>query len=158
MSQASLLIRTGVHPSAIITGYELALEKVKELLEGSITLDLDKLEEEEKNRCLLIALESSLSSKIPQYYKHFAKVVMEGCQSITHEGRFEEDSFRICKVLGSNVEESTVLKGFVINRSPESYGIERVDNAVVACYRCPLLLNSGETKGTIMVKNAEELL
>ena len=53
LSQASLLIRTGVHPSAIITGYEMALEKVKELLLSAVTLDLEKIEDaEERRRCL----------------------------------------------------------------------------------------------------------
>ena len=53
---------------------------------------------------------------------------------------------------------SHVLKGYVINRAPESNGKEQVKNAVVVCYRCPFLLNSGETKGTILVENADQLL
>jgi len=59
------LIRTGVHPSSIVSGYEMALEKVQQLLEESVTLDLSKLEAEERLRCELLIIESVLSSKIP---------------------------------------------------------------------------------------------
>ncbi len=87
-------------------------------------------------------------------------MIQEGCGAITkpidsRTGRFNDDSFRVCKILGADVGSSHILKGYVINRAPEGNGKEIVKNAVVCCYRCPFLLNSGETKGTILVENAE---
>lgn len=87
-------------------------------------------------------------------------MILDGCGAITKardnvKGRFNDDSFRVCKILGSDVLSSHVLKGYVINRAPEGNGKETVKNAVVCCYRCPFLLNSGETKGTILVENAD---
>jgi len=61
LSQASLLIRTGVHPSDIISGYELALEKAKEILEKSIKVDIKDL----KSENVLKVLEAALASKLP---------------------------------------------------------------------------------------------
>jgi len=56
--------------------------------------------------------------------------------------------------MGADVLSSHVLKGFVINRAPSSAGKEIVKDAVVACFRCPFLLSSGETKGTVLVETA----
>ncbi len=159
LSQAAQLIRTGVHPSDIISGYELALKLSLEVLEKSIKIDVKDLSDEN----VIKILEGALASKIPQYYKHFAKIVLDGCSAITQttdpsKSRFNEDSFRICKIMGADVQSSHVLKGFVLNRAPESQGKEIVKDAVVACFRCPFLLSSGETKGTVLVENAQQLL
>ena len=43
------------------------------------------------------------------------------------------------------------MKGFVINRQPESSGKEIIEKAKVACFNCPFNLESGETKGTVLV-------
>lgn len=61
LSQASLLIRTGVHPSSIISGFELALEKTKMILEKSISCEITDMQDEK----VIKVLETSLSSKIP---------------------------------------------------------------------------------------------
>lgn len=134
LSQASLLIRTGVHPSAIVSGYELALKKTQEILQKSIHCEINVNDER-----IVQVIESVLAPKIPQFYKLFSKVIVDGCRAITKETypRFNEDSFRVCKILGSNVEDSHVLKGFVINRGPEGHAKEIIENGVVACYRCP---------------------
>ena len=96
-------------------------------------------------------IESSLAPKIPNHYKHFAKIIFEGCSAITENNQFNGDSFRVCKILGSEIEDSILFKGFVINRSPESDSVELIEKAKVACFRCPFVLDSGETKGTVMV-------
>jgi len=61
LSQASLLIRTGVHPSAIISGFELALTKTEEILKKCIALDVKEM----TNNKVLNILQSTLASKIP---------------------------------------------------------------------------------------------
>ena len=103
-------------------------------------------------------IESSLAPKIPNHYKHFSKLIYDGCLAITKDNEFNGDSFRVCKILGSEIEDSTLFKGFVINRAPESDTKEIIEKAKVACFRCPFVLESGETKGTVMVENADQLL
>lgn len=58
---------------------------------------------------------------------------------------------RICKILGGTLEDSLIIKGFVINRGLESGGKEYLENAKVAVYRCPFTMDSGETKGNVLI-------
>lgn len=50
-----------MHPSAIIAGYELALEKTKEILKKCVNTDIQEMSEDK----VLKVLESNLASKIP---------------------------------------------------------------------------------------------
>jgi T-complex protein 1 subunit theta len=156
LNNAEKLLRSGLHPSDIITGYELGLEQALTCLENSVAFNLEKIDDER----LLKAIESSLAPKMPSYYKHFARVVLEACSAITQDTapRFNDDSIRICKILGGCVEDSKVLKGWVITRGPESSTLERVENAKVACYRCPFDPDALETKGTVLIENAKDLI
>jgi chaperonin GroEL (HSP60 family) len=44
---------------------------------------------------------------------------------------------RVCKILGGDIQDSKVVKGFVINRVLETSSIELIENAKVAVYKCP---------------------
>ena len=90
---------------------------------------------------------------MPQYYKFLAKLTFDACHVITEDGgkKFNADSLWICKIIGGSLEESQVVKGFVINRGLESNGKDRLENAKVVVYRCPFQLDSGETKGSLLI-------
>lgn len=60
--------------------------------------------------------------------------------------------------MGCGVEDSIMVKGFVINRGFEAGSKETLEKAKVAVYRCPLQPDSGETKGNVLVQNAKDLL
>lgn len=156
LNNAEKLLRSGLHPSDIISGYELALKQVLSILENSVAFNLEKPEGDN----LVSVLESSLAPKMPNHYKHFAKIVSEACVTITQETapRFNDDSIRVCKILGCSIGDSRVVKGWVIARGAESSTVEKVEKAKVACYRCPFDPDALETKGTVMIENAEDLL
>jgi len=61
---------------------------------------------------------------MPSYYKFLSKLTLDACRVITEEEgkKFNEDSLRICKIMGASIEDSLVIKGFVINRGLESNG------------------------------------
>lgn len=92
-----------------------------------------------KDEKVLRIIESTLAPKLPSHYKYFSKIVHDACLSITKDvsPRFNADSLRVCKILGGDVEDSHVIKGFVINRVLETPNIELVENAKVVVYRCP---------------------
>lgn len=60
--------------------------------------------------------------------------------------------------MGATLEDSQVIKGFVINRGLESNGKEKLENAKAVVYRCPFQLDSGETKGSLLIKNSDDLI
>lgn len=64
---------------------------------------------------------------------------------------------RVAKLKGGSIPQSLVVKGMVILRDSEGL-IKKVENAKVAVYACGLEAAATEAKGTILIKNAEELL
>ena len=155
--QAEALIRTGLHPSAIISGYELGLAEAIKLLEQQVSLTVkDPSDEETVTRII----ESTLAPKLPTYYKFFANLVAKACLSILQEKspRFNSDNIRLVKIIGGSLENSELIKGFVIPRSVESFGKESVEKAHIAVFGVPFDPQEGETKGTILINNAQDLL
>merc|ERR1711992_329282 len=66
------------------------------------------------------------------------------------------DNVRICKILGSGLLNSSVLQGMVFRRSVESTVVKQ-NNCKVAVYTCPVDAMQTETKGTVLIKTADEL-
>jgi len=71
--------------------------------------------------------------------------------------KFNVDNVRVQKILGGSLRDSEVVHGMVVLRSSET-SIHEVEKAKVAVFNTPLEMNQGETKGTILLHNAEELL
>merc|ERR1712098_935456 len=66
------------------------------------------------------------------------------------------DNVRVCKILGSGLQSSQVVNGMVFRRQAESNIIKK-DNCKIAIYTCPIDALQTETKGTVLIKTAEEL-
>lgn len=71
--------------------------------------------------------------------------------------QFSVDSIRVVKVLGSSLSNSAVVKGMVFPRSPEST-TKSATKAKVAIFSSGIDVAHTETKGTVLLKNADELL
>ena len=69
---------------------------------------------------------------------------------------FNVDNVRVCKILGSGVLNSTVMQGMALKREVEGTVIKAV-KAKIALFSCPIDISSTETKGTVLIKSADEL-
>lgn len=69
---------------------------------------------------------------------------------------FNVDNVRVCKILGSGVLNSSVKQGMVIKREVEGT-ISKATKCKIALYSCPIDITTTETKGTVLIKSAEEL-
>ncbi|KAJ3345624.1 T-complex protein 1 subunit theta [Kappamyces sp. JEL0680] len=70
---------------------------------------------------------------------------------------FNVDSVRIVKILGASIHDSVVVKGMVFGRSPESV-VQKTTNAKIAIYMSGIDVSLTETKGTVLIKNANDML
>lgn len=99
---------------------------------------------------------------MPLYSEKFSKLLAEACVKILPEKstKFNDDHIRLVKILGGSIEDSQVLRGLVVNRSPESsnHDLSALKNVKVAVFNCPFDPNSGETKGTVLFNNKDDLL
>ena len=157
MQQAENLLKMGLHPSEILIGYEKAYKKCLEILPNYVVYTVnDILKKDEVVPCL----ESVIATKLYGYEKFLAPLIYDACSYAMpsdNPKQFDVDSVRVTKIMGSSINDSSLVRGLVILRSPESSHIN-VKNAKIAVFNCPLEAGQGETKGTVLLKNAEELL
>ena len=155
LSQAEGLIKLGLHPSDIVLGYEIASKKALDLLKG---LKHYEITDPRNYDQVLPAIETALCPKMPGYYKHFAELLTQACLKIlTDAETFDLDHVRIVKIIGGGLIDSHVVTGMVVDRPPMGT-ITSVESPKIACYNCPFDISGGETKGTVLIKNASDLL
>lgn len=77
--------------------------------------------------------------------------------AMPEDGHFNVDNIRVLKVLGSGVTSSTMVQGMVFRREVEG-DVQTVSQSKIAIYSCPLEALQTETKGTVLLHTAEELM
>uniref|UniRef100_H0VEJ5 T-complex protein 1 subunit theta n=1 Tax=Cavia porcellus TaxID=10141 RepID=H0VEJ5_CAVPO len=83
--------------------------------------------------------------------------VSEAISIFPDSGHFNVDNIRVCKILGSGIFSSSVLHGMVFKKETEG-DVTSVKDAKIAVYSCPFDGMITETKGTVLIKTAEELM
>lgn len=71
--------------------------------------------------------------------------------------KFSVDNIRVQKILGGSTFDSRVIHGMVILRGSETTTTE-VKKAKIAVFNTSIEMQQGETKGTVLLKSAEELM
>ncbi len=148
----------GLHPSQIIIGYEEASKKALSLLNEE-KLTVFKVDDPRNIDQVSEAIYATISSKIPNYAQFFSNLVGKACiNSLPDVSKnFDIDNIRVVHILGSSVDDSTFLSGFLVKRNVEGC-IDRMVKPRIAVYSCPLDTMQSDTKGTVLIQNATELL
>ncbi|CAE6481112.1 unnamed protein product [Rhizoctonia solani] len=156
LKKSEHLLIMGLHPSEIIIGYELACEKALAELEGLTNFNLAKPLTKES---LAVVLKSSIASKQYGSEDTLASLVAEAALAVmpSRPEHFNVDNVRVVKIMGGSLSSSTVVRGMVFNREPQGV-IKKASKAKVAVYTCALDIAQTETKGTVLLRNAEEML
>eukprot|EP00455_Lapot_gusevi_P045403 TRINITY_DN5801_c0_g2_i1.p1 TRINITY_DN5801_c0_g2~~TRINITY_DN5801_c0_g2_i1.p1 ORF type:complete len:540 (+),score=224.37 TRINITY_DN5801_c0_g2_i1:86-1705(+) len=156
LNQAEALIRGGVHASEIISGYNLAYRKALEIIPELTCYEEKELTSPEK---LAAAIRSAVSAKQYGYEDILCPLIAEACALTMPRNHYNflVDNVRVCKILGQSVGDSFVVKGMVVDRDTEG-SVKRAENVKVALFNCALDAQGTETKGTVLINSAEELL
>jgi T-complex protein 1 subunit theta len=157
LNQAEGLIKLGLHPSQIVVGYEEATKKALEYLDKCVCYEVKDLKNlEEITKCL----RSTVISKLPSVGEFFSKKIAEACIQILPDNpkAFEVEHLRTTKILGASMTDSFVMRGLIVNRNVETPTLTSVDKPKIAVFGCPMDTQEAETKGTILIKSADELL
>uniref|UniRef100_A0A671RC33 T-complex protein 1 subunit theta n=1 Tax=Sinocyclocheilus anshuiensis TaxID=1608454 RepID=A0A671RC33_9TELE len=83
--------------------------------------------------------------------------VSEVISIFPESGNFNVDNVRVCKILGCGLNSSMMLHGMVFKKETEG-DITSVKDTKIAVFSCPFDCMVTETKGTVLIKNAEELM
>lgn len=155
LTQAENLIRMGLHPSDIIEGYTQAGKKALESLESLVVKSLVDVRDVSQ---VTEALKSVVSSKLYGYEQLITPLVSKACVQVCpkNQKNFSVDNVRVAKIEGGNIADTTSMKGFVLVRDVSS-SVRHVRNAKVAVFGCAVDTATPETKGTVLIQNADDL-
>ncbi|KAJ5126117.1 t-complex protein 1 [Penicillium atrosanguineum] len=138
LKKAEELIRMGLKTSDIVSGYEKAQNFALKVLED---LEVDRLKEMRSIPELSKALRTVVASKQSGTEDTLAALVAEA----------------VLAIMGGSLEQSRVVKGMVFGREPDGT-IKQARKAKVGVFSCPIDTSQTETKGTVLLKNAQEMV
>uniref|UniRef100_A0A1A9WQX4 T-complex protein 1 subunit theta n=1 Tax=Glossina brevipalpis TaxID=37001 RepID=A0A1A9WQX4_9MUSC len=155
LEKAEELLRLGITTGEIADGYEKALAKALEILPKLICYEIQDYSNVEKvKECL----KASIMSKQYGQEDFLTDLVAKACVAILPDnGTFNVDNIRVCKIVGCGLTKSEVVHGMVFKRFVEG-DVTFAEKAKIAVFSCPLDVIQTETKGTVLIKSADELL
>ncbi|QKX64259.1 uncharacterized protein TRUGW13939_11432 [Talaromyces rugulosus] len=156
LKKAEELLRMGLKTSDIVQGYEKAQNVALSVLED---LEVDRLKEMRSQTELSKALRTVIASKQSGSEDALAALVSEAVLAVLPKNpvNFNVDNVRVVKIMGGSLEQSRVIKGMVFGREPDGQ-IKKARKAKVGVFSCPIDTSQTETKGTVLLKNAQEML
>merc|ERR1719326_2367140 len=154
------LLRQGLHPSEIVEGFKAAQAKCLELLPSCVCHEVRDLRDVKQ---LAEIVTPVVCAKQPGYEGVLAPIIAEACTMVmppASSGKkpsVNSDSVRIAKLPGASIGMSRVMQGMVVLRDTETT-IKSLTNAKVCAFGCGLEQAQTESKGTVLLRNADELL
>ncbi|KAI4230401.1 MAG: hypothetical protein L6R36_000030 [Xanthoria steineri] len=156
MRKAEELIRMGLKTSDIIQGYERAQKEALRILDHLV---VDKVTDIRSQTELEKPIRTVVASKQSGSEDDLASMIAEAVLAVLPKNpvNFNVDNIRVVKIMGGSLDQSRVVKGMVFGREPDS-STKRARNAKVGVFSCPIDISQTETKGTVLLHNAKEML
>eukprot|EP00939_MAST-03C_sp_MAST-3C-sp1_P001169 g1169.t1 len=158
LREAENLFRMGVHVSEVVLGYAKAYKKALQILEALAVTEVEDLNDLAQ---VTKALAPIVASKQYGAELTLTPLIAEACLNVAprkgSKRSFNVDNVRVAKLVGGSVSESKVIKGVVVERDTQGT-VKRAKNANVAVFAMSIEASSTEAKGTVLIKNAEDLM
>ncbi|PQE21642.1 T-complex 1 protein [Rutstroemia sp. NJR-2017a WRK4] len=156
LRKAEDLLRMGLKTSDVVIGYERAQTFALEELENLV---VDKVEDMRSQAELSKAIRTVIASKQNGSEEFLANMVAEAVLAVLPKNPvgFNVDNIRVVKIMGGSLEQSRVVKGMVFGREPDG-SVKKATRAKVGVFSCPIDISQTETKGTVLLHNAKEML
>eukprot|EP00933_Yihiella_yeosuensis_P031087 TRINITY_DN24625_c0_g4_i1.p1 TRINITY_DN24625_c0_g4~~TRINITY_DN24625_c0_g4_i1.p1 ORF type:complete len:540 (+),score=138.06 TRINITY_DN24625_c0_g4_i1:82-1701(+) len=156
LQRSEELLKEGIHASEVLKGYELSRDKALEFLDSQKVWECTDMHDvKQLEKCL----KTAIASKQLGYETVLGPLVAEACKKVMppQPSKFDVDAVRVVKVNGGNINQSFVVEGMAIAR-PTNGTEQFKEKAKVAIYAEGIDLGQTETKGTVLLENADQLL
>ena len=124
-----------------------------------IELVVDEVNDIRSQEELSKAIRTVVASKQSGNEDFLADVVAEAVLAVLPKNpvNFNVDNIRVVKIMGGSLGQSRVVKGMVFGREPDG-SVKKAKKAKVGVFSCPIDISQTETKGTVLLHNAKEML
>ncbi|KAL4377606.1 hypothetical protein GQ457_02G035140 [Hibiscus cannabinus] len=157
LQNAEELIRMGLHPSEIISGYSKAITKAIEVLgelveKGSETMDVQDKEQ------VVTRMKAAVASKQHGQEDILCSLIADACIQVCpkNPANFGVDNVRVTKLVGGGLHNCTIVRGMVLKGDAVG-SIKHMEKAKVAVFAGGVDTSATETKGTVLIHSAEQL-
>ncbi|KAI9659290.1 MAG: T-complex protein 1 subunit theta [Bathelium mastoideum] len=156
LRKAEELLRMGLKTSDVVGGYERATDVALKTLEE---LEIDNVSDLRSLPELSKAIRTVIASKQSGSEDFLSDLVAEAVLAVLPRNpvNFNIDNIRVVKIMGGSLPQSRVVKGMVFGREPDG-SVKKATKAKVGVYSCPIDISQTETKGTVLLHNAKEML
>ncbi|CAI8595262.1 unnamed protein product [Vicia faba] len=154
---AEELIRTGLHPSEIISGYTKAINKTVEILDELVEEGSESMDVRDKEQ-VISRMRAAVASKQFGQEDTLCSLIADACIQVCpkNPANFNVDNVRVAKLLGGGLHNSAVVPGMVL-RNDAVGTIKHIEKAKVAVFVGGVDTSATETKGTVLIHSAEQL-
>jgi T-complex protein 1 subunit theta len=120
---------------------------------------VDRVENLRDQKELSKALRTVVASKQSGTEDVLSPLIAEAVLAVLPKNptQFNVDNIRVVKIMGGSLEQSRVVRGMVFGREPDGI-VKKARKAKVGVFSCPIDTSQTETKGTVLLKNAKEML
>ena len=124
-----------------------------------LDLVVDEVKDIRSHKELSKAIRTVVASKQSGSEDILADMVTEAVLAVLPKNpvNFNVDNIRVVKIMGGSLEQSKVVKGMVFGREPDG-SVKKAKKAKVGVFSCPIDISQTETKGTVLLHNAKEML
>jgi T-complex protein 1 subunit theta len=166
LSKAGELVQQGLRPAAILLAYDICGRQLLHQLDGLIVdrilPDFAHGSRSQLSGQLRPLMLTAMGSKAggPQEASHLADLASEAMALALPYDRptnFDLDNVRVAKILGGALDQSRVLHALLLPRLPDTTVKQIHHSCKVAVFSCELDLAKTETKGTVVLKSAEQM-
>ncbi|KAF5283303.1 hypothetical protein FQR65_LT13982 [Abscondita terminalis] len=154
LATAEQFLEQQIHPTVIIRQYKQALEDMVSLLEGPLSVPLNKNDK----TALANVVKSCIGTKFIGKWADLAvNIALEAVNTVmlVEDGRTEIDLKRYAKVEkipGKSIEESEILYGVMINKDVTHPKMSRyIENPRIMLLDCPLEYKKGESQTNVEI-------
>jgi T-complex protein 1 subunit theta len=104
-------------------------------------------------------LKATVGAKVSGLEDRLVPLIAQACIDVLPENpyNFNVDTVRVSKILGGGVTDTKLVKGLVLARDVEST-LKHVTNAKVVVFADSIDMRKTETKDTVVIENADQLL
>ncbi|KAL4376262.1 hypothetical protein GQ457_02G039180 [Hibiscus cannabinus] len=157
LQNAEELIRTGLHPSEIISGYTKAITKTIEVLEELVEKGSENMDVRDKEQ-VVTRMKAAVASKQYGMEDILSSLIADACIQVSpkNPANFDVDNVRVIKLVGGGLHNCMVIRGMVLKGDAVG-SIKHVEKAKVAVFAGGVDSSATETKGTVLIHSAEQL-
>ncbi|KAK9872529.1 hypothetical protein WA026_017994 [Henosepilachna vigintioctopunctata] len=154
LAAAEQFLAQNMHPTVIIRHYKQALEEIVTLIEGPLSIPIDRNDK----AAIANVVKGCVGTKFISRWEDLAvNIALEAVNTVLLEenGRTEIDIKRYAKVEkipGGSIDESTILKGVMLNKDVTHPKMRRhIKNPRIILLDCPLEYKKGESQTNVEI-------